>query len=348
MHPQQVALRGSLGIDCSKDALVCCLGQIDAEGQLHWSDGKEFTNTAAGFADCEQWLTDQLQVDRSSVTVVLEATGVYYESVTHFLSKQDWQVAVVAPRAARHFAASYGTKTKTDRIDARLLATMGLERSLPVWTIPDPLLAKLKHLCREYQDTVKARTAHSNKLHALEHGVAAPAASLRRQKQTIRMLNHQCLAIERDIKRLLRDSGGPLNDAIERIMTIQGVGLMTAVTVMAETDGFSIVADAKQVVSYAGLDVALHQSGKHKGRSSISKRGNARLRAALYMPALTAIRHNPQLKTFYTRLVAKKQSKKIGLIAVMRKLLALIYTIWKNGTKYNPNYELEQKTQRAR
>lgn len=340
MSERSMPLRGALGIDCGKDVLTCCVGQSDAGGIVRYSTSRDFANTADGFAACEQWLREVLEVERAAVTVVIEATGVYYECVTHYLSSHDWKVGVVAPNAARSFAASYGIKTKTDAVDARLLARMGLERDLTTWTIPDPLLAQIKQLCREYQDTGAALTAHKNKLHALEHSYAPPAGSLRRQKASIRFHTEQRRAIEQEIRRLLKKSGGPLNGAIERVTSIKGVAFMTVVTIVAETNGFAMVKQARQLVSYAGLDVALRESGTSKGRSTISKKGNARIRAALYMPALTAIRHNPQQQEFYRNLLKTKSSKKVCIVAVMRKLLILIYTIWKNGTVYDPNYQV--------
>jgi len=101
---------------------------------------------------------------------------------------------------------------------------------------------------------------------------------------------------------------------------------------------FELVTNQKQLASYAGLDVVFHDSGIKKGISSISKRGNKFLRKAVFMPALSACKHNHKMKELYLRLVTKGKNKKLALIAVARKLLLLIYTIWKNNTEYIPNY----------
>ncbi|MBI1939862.1 MAG: IS110 family transposase [Ignavibacteriales bacterium] len=94
----------------------------------------------------------------------------------------------------------------------------------------------------------------------------------------------------------------------------------------------------KQLASYAGLDVVFNDSGIKKGKTSISKRGNKFLRKAVFMPALSACQHNHKMKELYLRLLSKGKNKKLSLIAVARKLLLLIYTIWKNNAEYIPNY----------
>ncbi|NJX16964.1 transposase, partial [Tamlana crocina] len=109
--------------------------------------------------------------------------------------------------------------------------------------------------------------------------------------------------------------------------------------VIAETNGFLLFNSIRQLVSYAGLDVIQDESGQYKGKSRLSKKGNAHLRAALYMPAVTAATHNENLNKFYSRLNEKFNYKKQSLVAVMRKLLVLIYTLWKSGEDYNQNYQ---------
>ncbi|MCX2679113.1 transposase [Galbibacter sp. EGI 63066] len=123
---------------------------------------------------------------------------------------------------------------------------------------------------------------------------------------------------------------------------------MIAVTrVIAETNGFLLFNSIRQLVSYAGLDVTQDQSGQYKGKSRLSKKGNAHLREALYMPALCAATHNENLKAFYFRLNEKFNHKKQSLVAVMRKLLILIYTLWKSGQEYNPQHQWQEKRREA-
>lgn len=127
------------------------------------------------------------------------------------------------------------------------------------------------------------------------------------------------------------------------LLSYDGIGTLTVVKLLAETDGFRNVKSIRSLVSYSGLDVAQNQSGKMKGKSRISKKGNAYIRAALYMPAMSAVRHDEKSKIFYERLNKKLPKKKQSLIAIMRKLLIIIYTLWNNGEDYNVNHEWQKK-----
>ena len=128
-----------------------------------------------------------------------------------------------------------------------------------------------------------------------------------------------------------------LSERIDRITTINGIGFMTVVTVVAETNGFALITNRKQLTRYAGLDVPAHQSGPVDPKRHISKQGNVHIRTALYFPAIVSTQCNPQMKDFYRRLCARNtQSKMIGITAAMRKLLLLIYSLWKSGEEYDP------------
>ena len=128
-------------------------------------------------------------------------------------------------------------------------------------------------------------------------------------------------------------------DKINRLQTIPGVSFITIICILAETNAFALVSNAKQLVSYAGLDIQFNQSGNKLGKTKISKKGNSFIRNALYMPALCSSRYNPAMKEFYLRLVEKKPAKKIAVTAVARKLLILIYTLWKNESEFEFNYK---------
>ena len=118
-------------------------------------------------------------------------------------------------------------------------------------------------------------------------------------------------------------------------MTIPAVGLVSAVTVLAETQGFHMISNRKQLASFAGLDAKARESGTQNPRRRLSKQGNVRIRGALYMPALVAASKNPELKADYENIVQRNLSrKKVAVIAVERKLLLLMYTLWKKGEDY--------------
>ena len=125
----------------------------------------------------------------------------------------------------------------------------------------------------------------------------------------------------------------------DRICTIPGVGILTAISVLAETNGFELIRNKRQLTSYAGLDVREKQSGTSvKGKPKISKRGNKYLRKAMHMPALAAIRHDDRYKAIFARLVSKHGIKMKAVVAVQRKLLEMMFTVFKKGSAYDKQY----------
>ncbi len=125
------------------------------------------------------------------------------------------------------------------------------------------------------------------------------------------------------------------------------MSFITVVCVVAETNAFALISNCKQLTSYAGLDIQQNQSGSREGKTRISKKGNSFIRYALYMPALCASRFNPSMKSFYRNLSERKPAKKIAVTAVARKLLCLIYVLWKKEEEFNINYEENKNTDRV-
>ena len=120
--------------------------------------------------------------------------------------------------------------------------------------------------------------------------------------------------------------------------SLKGVGMMTVVKIIAETNCFSLILNKNQLSSYAGLDVIEDSSGNRKGKTKISSKGNSHLRHALYMPAMVVLKYVDEMKNLYIRICKKNGVKKVGLTAVMRKLLILVYTLWRKNEPYNPAY----------
>ena len=248
---------------------------------------------------------------------------------------------MLLPNKVKHFAKSLNLKTKTDSVDALLLSRLGLERKLKFWTIPSKIMREIKFLSREYREDKEKLVIIKNQLHAKEHAHGCPASIIRRLKKQIAVLEAQLLETEAEL-RVTSMSDRSLNDKIAKISTIPGISFMTIISILAETNAFALVENAKQLVSYAGLDIQHNQSGTKEGKTRISKKGNSYIRNALYMPALCASRHNPDMKTFYSRLVERKPAKKIGITAVARKLLILTYILWKNDSEFEPQYALNK------
>ena len=213
-----------------------------------------------------------------------------------------------------------------------------LERKLDNWKPANPCYKKLRQLTRERDQLVQMRTIAKNQLHAEQSEAEPNKNSVSRVKKQIAFLDKQEQEIKADITALIKQDE-PLKQKVELISSIPGVGNLTAVTVLAETNGFELIRSKKQLTSYAGLDVREKQSGTSvKGKPRISKKGNKFLRKSLHLPALAAIRHDQRYKAVFARLVSKHGIKMKAAVAVQRKLLELIYIIFKSGKKYDSAY----------
>ena len=328
-----------IGIDVSKDSIDCCIGSTDANQQQIFSKSKKFSNTDDGFKELLKWT--KTEAKSVEIVFVMEATGVYYENLAYWLNHHDQRLCVLLPNQVKYFAKSLNLKTKTDSKDARLLSQLGLERRLNHWNMPSKMMREIKFLCREYRETKVKLVQMKNQLHAKNHSYGCPKSVERRLKKQISLLETQLLEIEAEL-RVQAMADGELYDKITRLSTIPGVSFITIICILAETNAFALVHNAKQLVSYAGLDIQHNQSGIKEGKTRISKKGNGFIRNALYMPALCASKHNPKMKEFYEQLNQRKPAKKIGITAVARKLLILMYILWKNDAEFNPLYEQQK------
>ena len=157
----------------------------------------------------------------------------------------------------------------------------------------------------------------------------------------MQLLTIQITEIEVEMQEIV-NKDSVLTDKMNLLKSIPGLSFISIATVVAETSGFSLFTSAKQLVSYSGYDIVLRESGNYRGKTRISKKGNKHIRAVLHMPSMTAIRVNPTLKPFYNRLKPKKLKPLIALIAVQRKLLILMYSLWKNNEYYDPKHEIKK------
>lgn len=344
MKPEKpVILKSVCGIDISKDHFNAGLVSLtDDNKRLELSSNERYANSQSGFKKLLHWVQAKTKDNPDKVLFVLEATGVYFESLAHFLSDNSQQIAVVLPRRSNAFRASLAEKSKTDKTDAIMLGHFGLDRQPELFQPADPTMQKLRALSRELQQLKHQRTVHQNQLHAVEHSYQPIEASIERHRKSIEHYDAQIRAIESDIKKVTNNDPD-LKERIDQVATIKGVGVHTVISVLAETNGFLLFENARQLTSYSGLDVRHNQSGKKTGKSKISKAGNVHIRAALYMPTLSAIKYNRQFRELYNRLLQRTKIKMVAITAVMRKMLLLIYTLWKKRTIYDPNY-LSQTT----
>ena len=216
-----------------------------------------------------------------------------------------------------------------------MLCRIGLERVLPLWKVPTVLMKQIKALCREYKSLKASGSRIKARLHAYTHSYKPEKRTMTRLKQQLSLLEKQIVMVEKEIRSYISQDES-LQKRIENIQQVKGISLITIITVIAETNGFASITNAKQLASSSGLDITMNQSGKFYGKTKISKKGNSNIRSALYLPAMSAIRTNIRLKQFYETIMQRHTCGKVGIVAVARKMLILIYTLWKKDAIYDP------------
>lgn len=331
-----------LGIDVAQKELVVCLGRMHDDWRSELHAGKTFANTSKGFLLLLEWVKKLADPD-ISVHYVMEATGVYHESLAYFLKDRDLIVSIVLPNKISNYARTLSIKTVTDKTASEAIAQFGLERNLDEWQKPLPIYKKIRQLTRERDQIILERTMTKNQLHAEQSEAQPNETSLKRINQRIGLLTKQEKEIAIELSVLIKEDV-KVSGSIELLCSLPGIGQLTAATVLAETNGFDLIRNKRQLTSYAGLDIKEKQSGTSvRGKSKISKKGNKYLRKAMHMPALSAIRHDDRFKTLFVRLVSRHGIKMKAVVAVQRKLLDMIYAIFKNKEVYDSEYLKNQQ-----
>ncbi len=333
-------VKQNVGIDVSKKELAVCLIFFLENLSIAIKGTRKFSNNKSGFKFMFEWVGRKKDTSLP-LHFTMEPTGVYHENLAYFLNDMEQLVHIVLGNKAKKYAESLNTNSKTDKLDSKALARMGIERELELWNPGSPVYRKLKVLTRERSAVLKLRVMIKNQLEAMMNSAFPNKKSVNRLNRLIKEFNSQVEKIEKDINDIV-EKDIELKPKVLKVTTIPGVGFLTAIIIIAETDGFALIKSIKQIVSYAGLDIKIRESGKWSGKSKISKAGNVHIRKALYWPAYTSITHTLTYKIFYERILDRKNISMVASVAVQRKLLGLIYTLWKNGTVYIDNYERQK------
>ncbi|MGB5499783.1 MAG: IS110 family transposase [Maribacter sp.] len=334
-------LKQCLGIDVSKLNLSLSLGFLTNGLSKEFEVHPDISNDVSGFKVLLKWLRKSLDPSVGFI-VVMEATGVYHQGVAHYLYEHGYAVCVMQSGRVKRYAQSLDQRSKTDALDSRMLSMLGLERGLRLWHPPSIELQQLKALSRERSSLLKDRTVETNRQGAIASSVHGNAKTSKRHKARLRLLNIQIGSIEEEMRDLI-SKDEVLKKKLGFLESIPGISFISAATVVGETLGFESMTTGKQLASYAGYDVVLRESGSFKGKTRISKKGNSHIRAALHMPSMTCVRCNPTLKQFYARLKPKKAKPLVALIAVQRKLLILMFTLWRSEEKYDAEFEKKKQ-----
>ncbi len=335
-------LKQVLGVDVAQKELVVTLGRLNEDLSYELYSYSVFMNTEKGFDTLLKWLKNNVDQTQST-RIVMEATGVYHQKFAHFMLENQFKVSIVLPNKISNYMRTLAIKTVTDKTCSEAIARFGLERNLDDWNKPVDAYRTLKQLTRERDQIVDDRTMTKNRLHAEQCEFSPNQNTIKRLEDLINFLNQQEKQIKKEINEILNENK-QVKEKVELMSSIPGIGKLTAVIILSETNGFELIRNKKQLTSYAGLDVKEKISGTSvRGKSKISKKGNRHIRKSLFLPSFSAVKYNPVHKEVYARLVGYHGIKMKSLIAIQRKILELSYVLVKNNTKFDPLYETKKR-----
>lgn len=319
-----------VGIDVSKAKLDCLWLR---EPQSRKVKTKVVSNDAKGHTLLATWLTKNLSASPKDILVVMEATGVYHEQLALALHEKGFQVSVVNPAQIKAFGKSLGSTHKTDKQDSMVIALYGESRRPALWQ-PEPAeIRLLKALNARLQALEVDHQREKNRLEKAQFNASATSV-IESIEMMLAELAKEIRRIEREIKDHI-DGHPQLKKDKKLLESIPGIGpvLMRIMLALIHSRDFT---SAKQVAAYLGLIPAHVESGVFKGRTSLSKKGPASVRAKLYMAAVSAIQWNADVADLNRRLISNGKSKMQALGAAMRKLVHICFGVLKNQTPYSP------------
>jgi transposase len=315
----------TLGIDISKADFHAVLLQGDHVAK------KSFPNSHRGFAQLDAWLRNR---SAAEVFACMEATGAYWTELATHLFNAGHQVSVVNPRRIKAYAQSELSRGKTDAADAAVIARFAASQTPRLWNPPPPEILELQGLARHLEFLKDSRAQQVTR--AQTPGLLPLAVES--SEKLIAEFDRQIDEFERKIRDHIDRHPG-LKNKEDLLISIPGIAETTAAVILSEMPEITEFTNGQAVGAYAGLSPRIFQSGSSvRGKPRLCKTGNARLRKALFFPAISALQHNPSLKAFAHRLQARGKAKMVIIGALMRKLLVLAYGVLKSGQPYNPNF----------
>jgi len=316
-----------VGVDVNSEKLVCTMQRGERRSPL-----ASFANAVAGHKKFIRWATKGGHPAR----VCLEATGIYSLEFALALHRaKNVEVMVVNPRAIKDFVRACMQRAKTDAVDAGGILDYLQRMPFSAWQPPAPEILELQAINRRIVQLNTELTREKNRRHASEFGVASANAIAHDIDVNIGHLERRIERMHESGLRLVRDTPA-LATKLAHLISAKGIAEASAMRLLAELLVLPDDLAAPQWVAHAGLDPRPYDSGTsiHRPRR-ISKVGNRHLRAALYMPALVAIQHEPNVKAFYNKLVAAGKKPMQAVVAVMRKLLHAIWGMLKHDQDFD-------------
>ena len=311
-------MKNYIGIDISKST-------IDVY------DGKKsykFENNEMGFKQVVS-LAEEIK----NTILIFEPTGVYSYALTDFCSTNKIKIVMVGPKESRDFARSLKVRSKTDKIDAKVLYKYQSHVEPKMLQVPtvNHHAVKIQEMLNVYEGILSAKQKFKNQIESTskEH-----KDLLRTLKRMIDNLDLEAQKLFNKIELLLLKDE-KIKSKYDAISTIPAIGQKSALYLTAFFLKYPL-ANAKKLTALMGLDPVMKDSGMFRGKQRISKHGGQQLRNLLYLPTLCAIQHNDRIKAFYEGLTSRAKTKKLAVIAAMRKLILMAFSLFKSEEDYQP------------
>lgn len=321
-----------VGLDVSKDTLDVCLLLI---GKRH---EKQFANNASGHRQLLRWtqaLVREADGFQHACHFCLEATGPYSQSIALFLVEHKQKVSVINPARIKYFGMAQNQGNKTDKADARLIAQYCQMQVPPPWRMAAPQVRVLQEMVRRLHALSDLATQEKNRVQAPGQTKAVLASS----KRVVAALEKELLRLRREVRTHVKAHEDLCRDS-KLLQSVPGIGEITSWDILAEMPDVQEFESAQSVAAYAGLAPREQRSGSSvRKATTLSKRGNSRLRKAFYFPAVSAMQWNPLVKAHYQRLREKGKPKMVALAACMRKLLMICYGVLKHQKPFDAHWQ---------
>lgn len=308
------------GIDISKQTF-----DVVNQSGKHW----QYENTPKGFLKFKR----TIKVDS---ICVMEATGIYHLPLAKYLHSKDVNISVVNPTRIKRYSQMTLNRNKTDKSDAKIISSYAQNQEVELWKPAPDLIEQGKDLVQIIEQYIEFRAGLKNKKDGLK--------SKNTTKSLMKIIENQIDSISIEIDELQQKLIQMVKEydskLLQNITSIVGIGQNTAALLILSSDGFINFDSAKQLCSYFGLAPTEYSSGTSiNGSRKISKMGNPLVRKKLFMCSLQASRYNKSCIDLYQRLLAKGKPKKVALIAVVNKLLKIVFAISKSGLPYDREYK---------
>lgn len=324
-----------LGLDISKATFHAALLKNNKKGT---AIVQLFENSWDGFEALQHWLQEH---GAHQVHACLEATSVYGHPVATYLYHRGHQVSIVNPSRIKGFAQSRLSRTKNDRADAGIIAQFCKALQPQTWTPPAPEIAKLQGYSRRLQALTKMKTQEQNRLKIAEEELAEDI------KEHIQFLEEKIQAVKKQQQQLV-EASKTLSHQQKLLTSIVGIGEATAVTILAELGSIDQFDSARQLAAFVGLTPQEHQSGSSvRGKTRLCKIGSPHLRKALYFPALSAIRHSPEIQALKAHFLERGKNKMQIVGIIMHKLIRVVYGVLKSDKPFDPSKLISPEISRA-